>query len=251
MSEFYSENSGEGRKASSENSEFDKENKIETSVDKALEYRDFIEQQQTKSTTEKTKSNLKIWGKFCHQRNEFRKLEAIPWVELNLLLCAFFKDARKKNGDEYEHGTLTCLQRSMQRYLNTHGSQANLIPGDEFKLSPVQKENSLSWKEGREIVHKQAEKLPLLKKTSSLPKDSLASTTLLLYSAQFGGSWLYILALEREMKVEGSSGGTSALKMIRTRAMKCWSGKLNEARRRARAEQSQRPASILPYSSSY
>ena len=54
--------------------------------------------------------------------------------ELNLLLCAFFKDVRKKNGDEYELGTLTCLQRSIQRYLDTHGSQANLIQSDEFKL---------------------------------------------------------------------------------------------------------------------
>ena len=42
---------------------------------------------------------------------------------------------RKKNGDEYEAGTLTCLLRSIQRYFNTHGSQANLIQGDEFKLS--------------------------------------------------------------------------------------------------------------------
>ena len=65
-------------------------------------------------------------------------------------------------------------------------------------------------------------------------EGEFASTTLLLYSAQFGGSWLYILALEREMKVEGSSGGMSPLKMTRTRAMKYWSGKLKEARRRAR-----------------
>ena len=57
----------------------------------------------------------------------------------NLICCSalFFKDARKKNGDEYEPGSLTCLQRSIQRYLNTHGtgSQANLIQGGEFKLS--------------------------------------------------------------------------------------------------------------------
>ena len=133
MLEFYSQSSGKGRKASSENSELNKENKIETSVNKALGYRDFIEQQQTKSTTKKTKSD--IWGKFCHQRNESRKLEAIPWVELNLLLCAFFKDVRKKNGDKYEPGTLTCLQQSIQRYLNTHWSKTNLIQGDGFKLS--------------------------------------------------------------------------------------------------------------------
>ena len=98
----------------------------------------------------------------------------------------------------------------------------------------MQKENSLSWREGKAIVHKEAEKSSLLKKTSSLPKENLASTTRLLYIAQFGGSWLYILALEQEMKVESFSGAMSALKLTRTQAMKCWSGKLREARRRAR-----------------
>ena len=65
MSEFHSESSGEGWKASSENSKLDKENKVENSVDKAPEYRDFIEQQRAKSTTEKNKSDLRIWGNFC------------------------------------------------------------------------------------------------------------------------------------------------------------------------------------------
>ena len=102
---------------------------------KAAEYCEFIEEQQTRNTKEKTKYDLNVWERFCKQKSESRKLEAIPWDELNLLLCAFFKDIKKKNGDEYEPGTLTCLQRSIQRHLNTHGSQANLIHGNEFKLS--------------------------------------------------------------------------------------------------------------------
>ena len=135
MAEFYSESTDEETKTSSENNKLDEETK-ENSFDKASEYRDFIEQQQARSTSEKTKSDLKLWGKFCHQRKEFRNIEAIPWVELNWLLCAFFKDVRKKNGGEYGPGVLTCLQRSIQRYVNTYGSQANVIQGDEFKLSP-------------------------------------------------------------------------------------------------------------------
>lgn len=102
--------------------EADKEN-----TDTSSEYRDFIEEQQARSTKNKTKSDLYIWERFCKEKNESRKLEAIPCDELNLLLCAFFKDIRKKNGDEYEPGTLTCLQRSIQRHLR--------IQGDEFKLS--------------------------------------------------------------------------------------------------------------------
>ena len=244
MSDFYSESTDEGTKTSSENNKLDGETK-ENSVDKASGYRDFIEQQQARSTTEKTKSDLKIWGKFCHQRNEFRKIEAIPWVELNLLLCAFFKDVRKKNGDEYEPGTLTCLQRSIQRYLNTHGSQANLIQGDEFKLSRevlsakrkqlvVERGKGNRPQASREVAAVEEDKLFRL-----FAYENMASTTRLLYSAQFGGSWLYILALEQEMKVEGFSGATSALKLTRTQAMKCWSGKLREARRRARGRTKQ------------
>ena len=59
MSEFYFESTDEGTKTSRENNKLDKETK-ENSFDKASEYRDFIEQQQARSTTEKTKSDLKI-----------------------------------------------------------------------------------------------------------------------------------------------------------------------------------------------
>ena len=41
------------------------------------------------------------------------------------------------------------------------------------------------------------------------------------------------------MKVEGFGGATSALKLTRTHAMKYWSGKLREARRRARGRTKQ------------
>ena len=100
------------------------------------EFRDFIEEQWATNTKDKSKSDLNVWERFCTERNDTRKLEFIPWKELNILLCEFFKNIRKKNGAEYEPGTLTSFrQRSIQRYLNGQGSQANLIQGDEFKLS--------------------------------------------------------------------------------------------------------------------
>ena len=107
-----------------------------------------------------------MWEKFCHQRNEVRKLKAISWVKLYLLLCAFFKDVRKKNGDEYEPGILTCLQRSIQRYLNTHGSQVKLTQSYEFKLFGEvsgQKENSL---ESQLSVHRNLNSLDSYKSAS-------------------------------------------------------------------------------------
>ena len=104
-------------------------------VSSVAEFRDFIEEQRATNTKDKTKSDLNVWERFCTERNDTRKLEFIPWKELNILLCEFFKNIRKKNGAEYEPGTLTSFQRSIQRYLNGQGSQANLIQGDEFKLS--------------------------------------------------------------------------------------------------------------------
>ena len=83
--EFY--NSDERTKASSESNTFDKEN----SVNKASEYHDFIKEHQAGTTKEK-ETNLKS----LPLRNEFRKLEAISWVELNLLFCVFFENVRKK-----------------------------------------------------------------------------------------------------------------------------------------------------------
>ncbi|KAK3742851.1 hypothetical protein QZH41_004527 [Actinostola sp. cb2023] len=102
---------------------------------KVAEFRDFVTEQQSKNTREKTKYDLTVWQRFCLTKNEQRELENIPGDELNLLLCSFFKTVAKKNGDQYEPGTLTSFQRSIQRYLNAQGSKANILKGDEFKLS--------------------------------------------------------------------------------------------------------------------
>ena len=83
----------------------------------------------------KHKSDMKAWKRFCLQENENRELSDIPEEELNLLLCKFFKSVKKLDGTEYEPGSLTSFQRSIQRSLNERGSNVNIIEGDNFKLS--------------------------------------------------------------------------------------------------------------------
>ena len=78
---------------------------------------------------------MKAWKRFCLQENENRELSDIPEEELNLLLCKFFKSVKKLDGTEYEPGSLTSFQRSLQRSLNERGSNVNIIEGDNFKLS--------------------------------------------------------------------------------------------------------------------
>ena len=49
---------------------------------------------------------------------EARKIEEIPADELNILICQFLLEIKKKDGGSYEPATLQSFQRSLQRYLN-------------------------------------------------------------------------------------------------------------------------------------
>ena len=46
-----------------------------------------------------------------------KQIEYLPKAELDHLLCNFFMNVRKANGDEYEPSSLSSFQRSLQRYL--------------------------------------------------------------------------------------------------------------------------------------
>ena len=108
------------------------ENKENNNVE---EFREFILQQKPKNTKIKTQSDMKTWKRFCLAEDESREIIDLPEEELNLLLCKFFKNIKKVDGTEYEPGTLTPFQRSIQRSLNESGSIINIIEGEKFKLS--------------------------------------------------------------------------------------------------------------------
>ena len=105
-----------------------------TSKDK-VEIETFLEEQRSKNTNYKTRSDLNAWKKFCGSLKECRALENIPANELDLLLCKFFISVRKQNGTEYEPGTLSGFQRSFQRYLHEKGSLINILKDNEFSKS--------------------------------------------------------------------------------------------------------------------
>ena len=66
---------------------------------------------------------------------ESRAIENIPANELDLLLSKFFISVCKKNGTEYETGTLSGFQRSFQCYLYEKGSLINILKDNEFSKS--------------------------------------------------------------------------------------------------------------------
>ena len=86
-----------------------------------------MQEQKSKNTQYKTKSDLNAWKKFCESQKESRAIENIPANELDLLLSKFFISVRKQNGTEYEPGVLSGFQRSFQRYLHEKGSLINIL----------------------------------------------------------------------------------------------------------------------------
>ena len=57
---------------------------------------DFIYSLRPDNTKKKTTYDLNIWRRYCSTVGETRALEKIPSEELNILLCRFFMDVRKK-----------------------------------------------------------------------------------------------------------------------------------------------------------
>ena len=67
-----------------------------------VEIEKFLQEQKSKNTQYKTKSDLNAWKKFCESLKESRAIENIPPNELVLLLSKCFISVRKQNGTEYE-----------------------------------------------------------------------------------------------------------------------------------------------------
>ena len=73
---------------------------------------EFILNQKAKTTI--TKSDMKVFQRFLETAKKGEKqIEYLPKAELDHLLCKFFINVRKANGDEYEPSSLSSFQRSL------------------------------------------------------------------------------------------------------------------------------------------
>ena len=74
------------------------------------------------------------------QRNEARKLEDIPCNELDGILCRFFAEIRKKDGQDNEPESLAVMQCSLDRHLKNCGRNYSILRDREFANSRQQLE---------------------------------------------------------------------------------------------------------------
>ena len=63
------------------------------------------------------------------------KVEHLPAAELDHLLCKFFMNIHKKNGQEYEPDSVSGFQRSIERYLSKKGCSVNILKDKDFERS--------------------------------------------------------------------------------------------------------------------
>ena len=136
LQEASTENKNQEGKAVPEN--FQRMEKVVDSYSakqKIEEINKFVDAQKSKNTSNKTKSDINTWERFCASVGEVRRLSEIPPATLNELLGQFFVKIRKKDGAEYEPDTLTSLQRSIARKLKEQGSKFNILIDKEFQWS--------------------------------------------------------------------------------------------------------------------
>ena len=53
------------------------------------------------NTVKKTEYDPHVWKRFFLEVGEARKIEEIPADELNILICQFLKEIKKKDGRSY------------------------------------------------------------------------------------------------------------------------------------------------------
>ena len=111
----------------------------------------FVQQRKAKNTVTKTRSDLNVWTRWCKSVNEQRELQDLPSHALNRLLSHFFKSVAKKNREDYEPGTLTSYQRSIDRYLRDIGQTRSILGDPEFEGSRqvLEAKRKLLRREGR------------------------------------------------------------------------------------------------------
>ena len=87
----------------------------------------FIAEQENKATLQKTQRDVKLLQTFLGTRNELRKVEEIPALELNEYICEFIISVRTKDGKDYEPSSLRSLSASFERHLKKSNYSVSIM----------------------------------------------------------------------------------------------------------------------------
>lgn len=93
----------------------------------------FVDSMKNVNTQRKTKNDLRFFSGWLAEQQEFRAIEDIKPLDLDLLLARFFLSVRKINGEDYEPDTLKSFQSSFARKLSEVGYGHDILKSPAFK----------------------------------------------------------------------------------------------------------------------
>ena len=98
---------------------------------------EFVNTHKNGNTKVKTKIHSAMFSRFCTLIGERRTIAELAKDvrEFNQLLARFFKDVRKKDGQEYEPSSLKDAQRSIDRHLADLKMPFSIVRSEEFSSS--------------------------------------------------------------------------------------------------------------------
>ena len=78
---------------------------------------------------------MSVYKQWAETRNINTNMEMLNAVELDKILCRFFAEIRKQDGDDYEPDSLRVMQSSLHRYLVEKDSKHNILKDIDFSRS--------------------------------------------------------------------------------------------------------------------
>ena len=106
----------------------------------------FIAEQENKATLQNTQRDVKLLQTLLRTRNELRKVEETPAVELNEYICEFIISVRT---NDYEPSSLRSLLASFERHLQENSYSASIMNDLAFEKArkvPLSKQKELKKK---------------------------------------------------------------------------------------------------------
>ena len=93
----------------------------------------FTAEQENKATLQKTQRDVKLLQTFLGTRNELRKVDKIPALELNEYICELIILVRTKDRIDYEPSSFRSLLASFEGHLKKKIYSASIMNGLVFE----------------------------------------------------------------------------------------------------------------------
>ena len=93
----------------------------------------FIKAQKADSTVRKTDRDIMLFRQFLAAGNHPEAFKTLSAATLDALIATFIRGLQKKDGGEYEPGTITGVHCSIDRYLREAEYEINIMHSPLFK----------------------------------------------------------------------------------------------------------------------